>query len=83
MSTKEVESPHQDGPSWNIVARCVNYAEAHLKRLELMTEKDLQVKVHYQGPPRRKFYAVKTRIDPDSLRKEDKKKKNSKKRRKK
>ncbi len=64
MSTEEVEAAHEDGPSWSIVGRHQSFDAAHDQRLELVKEADIQVKVHYQGPPNRKFYAVKTRQDP-------------------
>jgi len=86
MSTEEVGVPHQDGPAWNIVGRFPTFEAADAKRTELTEEKDLQVKVHYQGPANRKFYAVKTRIDPSVVKREEKKRRKaklSKKRRKK
>ncbi len=64
MSTDEVETKHQDGPAWKIVAKCATYEEADQKRLELATEKDLQVKVHWQGKVNSRYFAVKTRTDP-------------------
>ena len=64
MSTEEVVVGHQEGPAWNIVAKCVTYDEADQKRLELAMEEDLQVKVHWQGKVNHRYYAVKTRTDP-------------------
>ena len=65
MSTKEVEAPpHQEGPAWEIVAKCATYDEADQMRLELAMEKDLQVKVHWQGKVNARYFAVKTREDP-------------------
>ncbi len=65
MSTEEiVEVGHQEGPAWEIVAKCVTYDEADQKRLELAMEEDLQVKVHWQGAANSRYYAVKTRQDP-------------------
>jgi len=65
MSTEEVaEAGHQEGPAWEIVAKCATYNEADQRRLELETDKDLQVKVHWQGKVNDRYYAVKTRIDP-------------------
>ncbi len=62
MSTEEVEAPpHQEGPAWEIVAKCATYDEADQMRLELAMEKDLQVKVHWQGKVNHRYYAVKTR----------------------
>ncbi len=64
MSTEEIEVVHEDGPSWTIVSRHPTFDAADQQRLELTMEENLQVKIHYQGPPNRKFYAVKTRVDP-------------------
>lgn len=88
MSTEEVEMApeHTDGPTWNIVGRFPTFEGAAAKRNELTGEQDLQVKIHYQGPPNRKFFAVKTRTDPSVAKREEKKRRKaklSKKRRKK
>jgi hypothetical protein len=65
MSTEEVvETGHQEGPAWKIVAKCATYDEADQMRLELAMEEDLQVKVHWQGSVNYRYYAVKTRQDP-------------------
>ena len=64
MSTEEVEVQPQEGPAWSIAAKFATFDEADQKRLELAMEEDIQVKVHWQGPANRKFYAVKTRPDP-------------------
>ena len=66
MSTEEVviEDAHQEGPRWEIVAKCATYNEADQKRLELEMEEDLQVKVHWQGKVNPRDYAVKPRTDP-------------------
>ncbi len=65
MSTEEVvETGHQEGPAWEIVAKCATYDEADQMRLELAMEEDLQVKVHWQGKVNSRYYAVKTRQDP-------------------
>ncbi len=65
MSTEEVvETGHQEGPKWEIVAKCATYDEADQRRLELEMEEDLQVKVHWQGKVNHRYYAVKTRQDP-------------------
>ena len=80
-------TPHVEGsPS---VGRFENFDQAHQKRLELLLEEGVQVKVKRCGPEGT-LYQVKTRLDPDSvdaeLRREEKrrrKKKLSKKRRKK
>ena len=88
MSTEEVETApqHTDGPAWNIVGRFPTFEGADAKRNELVAEEDLQVKVHYQGPLNNKFFAVKTRVNPAALKREEKKRRKarlSKKRRKK
>ena len=64
MSTEEVETKHEEGPAWTSIARCATYDEADQRRLELMMEEDLQVKVHWQGKVNNRYYAVKTRQDP-------------------
>ena len=77
---------HSDGPAWNIVGRFPTFEGADVKRNELTDELDLQVKIHYQGPPNQKYFAVKTRTDPSIAKREEKKRrkaKMSKKRRKK
>ena len=80
---------HQDGAPWTSVGRFDNFEQADQKRLELLLEESVQVKVKRCGPEGTLFQ-VKTRLDPDSvaaeLRREEKrrrKKKLSKKRRKK
>ena len=87
MSTEEiVEVGHKEGPAWKIVAKYATYEEADVKRLELVSEDDMQVKVHWQGRVDSRYFAVKTREDPDLLRREEKKRRKaklSKKRRKK
>ncbi len=64
MSTEEVEAGHQEGPPWQIVGRFPTFDEADQRRLELKIEKDIQVKVHFQGSASNRYYAVKTRDDP-------------------
>ena len=86
MSTEEVEVSHKEGPAWNIVGRFPTFEAADAKREELKGEPNLEVKVHYQGPANRKFFAVKTRIDPAAAKREEKRRRKarlSKKRRKK
>ena len=68
MSTEE-EASHQDGPAWKIVAKCATYEEADQKRLELAPDKDLQVKVHWQGVATKRYFAVKTRTNPEATEK--------------
>lgn len=87
MSTEEeVEVGHQEGPAWETVAKCATYEEADNHRNELRETANLQVKVHWQGKVNNRYYAVKTRVDPDVLKREEKRKRKarlSKKRRKK
>ena len=65
MSTEEVvETVPQEGPQWEIVAKCATYNEADQLRLELAMEEDLQVKGHWQGAANNRYFAVKTREDP-------------------
>jgi len=85
MSTEEVVVGHQEGPAWEIVAKCATYDEADQKRLELAMEEDLQVKVHWQGKVNHRYYAVKTREDPSialaaalNAKREEKKKRKAK-----
>ena len=82
-------TPHIEGTPWTSVGRFDNFDQADQKRLELLLEEGVQVKVKRCGPEGALFQ-VKTRLDPDSvdaeLRREEKrrrKKKLSKKRRKK
>lgn len=85
MSTEEVETKHEEGPAWTIVAKCATFDEADQKRLELAMEEDLQVKVHWQGKVNSRYFAVKTRQDPQialeealNQRRADKKKRKAK-----
>ena len=64
MSTEEVNTTHQEGPPWKIVGRFPTFEGADQKRLELAIEKDLQVKVHWQGTVNHRYFAVKARLDP-------------------
>jgi len=64
MSTEEIDAIPQDGPAWQIVGKFPTFTAADEHRNELHETPDLQIKIHYQGPPNRKFYAVKTRVDP-------------------
>ena len=69
MNTDSTEIPHQDGPSWKTVGRFPTFAEADLRRIKLSEEKDMQVKVHMQGPQDKLYFAVKTRTDPEVVEK--------------
>ena len=80
MNTDSTETPHQDGPSWKTVGRFPTFAEADRRRVKLSEEKDLQVKIHMQGPQSKLYFAVKTRPDPAAVEKPTtNKNKNSKK----
>tara|TARA_Y100000310_G_scaffold168032_2_gene168076 strand:- start:4673 stop:4918 length:246 start_codon:yes stop_codon:yes gene_type:complete len=68
MNTDKAETIHHDGPSWKIVGRFSTFAAADLRRDKLLEEKDLQVKVHLQGPQDKLYFAVKTRTDPEVAR---------------
>ena len=79
----------KEGAPWTQVAKYETFEGADQKRLELLVEENLQVKIHRCGPGGEEF-AVKTRRDPSMeelrLKKEEKarrKKRLSKKRRKK
>jgi len=82
-------APHQEGEPWTSAGRFDNFEQADQKRIDLLEEKNLQVKVHRCGPAGALFQ-VKTRLDPDTAAAEERreakrrrKKKLSKKRRKK
>ena len=67
MSTEEiVEAGHKEGPAWKIVAKYATYEEANQKRLEIAPDEGIQVKVHWQGPATRRYFAVKARQDPQA-----------------
>jgi hypothetical protein len=79
MNTEEVvEFAHMDGPTWEIVSRCNTYEEANQRRLELAMREGLQVKVHWQGEVNNRYFAVKTRQDPDIVKREEKKRRKAK-----
>jgi hypothetical protein len=86
MNTKEVETPHTEGPRWEIIRRFKSYNDANTYRNGLLVETDnLQAKVHLMGATHKKFFAVKTRSDPSlaqeeesRIRREAKKKRKSK-----
>jgi hypothetical protein len=69
MNTDNTETTHQDGPSWKTVGRFPTFAEADRRRVKLSEEKDLQVKIHMQGPQSKLYFAVKTRTDPEVIEK--------------
>jgi len=63
MNIKETKT-HEDGDPWKTIARFPSFEEADTKRFELQETPELQVKVHYQGPEGKRYFAVKTRVDP-------------------
>jgi hypothetical protein len=71
MSTEEVKVIHTEGPAWETVGRFPTFDVADKKRNELLEEENLQVKVHWQGPPHNRFFAVKSRLDPASAAEEE------------
>ena len=63
MSTEEVvKVGHQEGPPWKTVGRFPTFDEADQRRLELVMEENLQVKVRWTRL--RDDFVVKTRLDP-------------------
>jgi len=64
------QTEHTDGPPWKIISRLATFEEADKKRYELVQDKDLQVKIHWQGPQNKKYFAVKTRVDPEIVAKQ-------------
>ena len=72
---------HKEGPSWNITSRFATFEEADRKRLELLNEENLQVKIQWMC--KRDDFAVKTRSDPAvALLEEEAQRREAKKRRK-
>jgi hypothetical protein len=67
MSTEEVEEEtHEEGPRWTVSGRFATFDEADNKRATLRKEDaSLQVKIHYQGSATNRYFAVKSRIDPE------------------
>ena len=64
MNSEEVEKTgHQEGAPWKTVGRFPTFDEADQKRLELIMEEDLQVKVRWARL--RDDFVVKTRVDPE------------------
>jgi len=55
------------GAPWKVVAKCETFAEANSKRNEIRKDPSMQVKVHYMGPSQKPYFAVKSRLDPNSL----------------
>jgi len=65
MISENTEAAQAEGPPWKIVGRFPTFNEADQKRLELAMEENLQVKVHWQGSFNNRYFAVKTRSDPE------------------
>jgi len=64
MSTQQCEEILPEGPPWKIIGKFLTFEEADRKREEISAQPDLQIKVHYQGAANKRYFAVKTRIDP-------------------
>ena len=62
MSTEEVDGGHKEGPPWKTVGRYPTFDEADQRRLELVMEENLQVKVRWARL--RDDFVVKARLDP-------------------
>jgi hypothetical protein len=58
---------HVQGPPWKTSARYATFEEADIKRVELLKEENLQVKVRWLRSAVHKAYAIKTRIDPSTV----------------
>lgn len=82
MSTKEVELTEstpvsdlgEEGPRWSVQGKFQTFSEADTKRTKMLEDETLQVKIHYMGTSKNRFYAVKTRENPEIARREEKKK---------
>jgi len=84
MIEGNTETSHVEGPPWHIHKRFSTYEEANEHRNGLLFQtNNIQVKVHWMGTPNHRFFAVKTRIDPEvALAEEVEQKRQEKKRRK-
>ena len=69
MIEKKEEKTHVEGPPWKTAGRFSTFEEADQRRLELVMEEDLQVKVRWARL--RDDFVVKTRIDPEVASKEE------------
>ena len=71
LENEQEEQVHEEGLPWKVVAKYPTY--------ELADQPNLQVKVKYMSPSKKKdYFAVKTRVDPEvqlAERKTNKKKK--------
>ena len=86
IQTSTLTNQDEEGPSWIIRARFETFEEADAERVTLLEEGNLQVKVHWLRSAEHKVFAVKTRLDPNVAKREEKKRRKaklSKKRRKK
>ena len=79
MENEQEEQVHEEGLPWKVVAKYPTYELADQERHILSKEPNLQVKVKYMSPSKKKdYFAVKTRVDPEvqlAERKTNKKKK--------
>ena len=83
MIEKNEETKHTEGIPWKIRNRCATFEEADNKRIEILAEEDLQVKIKWSRL--RDDFMVKTRLDPAlaleeeaQLRREEKKRRKAK-----
>ena len=81
MSGLSSDPLHVEGPSWSVVGRFTTFDEADQKRLQLLMEENLQVKVRWSRL--RDDFVVKTRIDPEVTLEEDRQSKRAEKKRRK
>ena len=65
MISENTEATHVEGPPWKIVGRFPTFKQADTRRVELLEDNELQVKVHWQGTFNSRYFAVKTRMDPE------------------
>ena len=65
MISENTEGAHVEGPPWKIVGRFPTFEQADTRRVELLEDNELQVKVHWHGPFNNRYFAVKTRPDPE------------------
>ena len=71
MTSENTEATHVEGPPWKVVGRFPTFEQADTKRIELLEDNELQVKVHWHGPFSSRYFAVKTRSDPAAALEED------------
>jgi hypothetical protein len=83
MIEKNEETKHTEAMPWKIRNRCATFEEADNKRIEILAEEGLQVKIKWSRL--RDDFMVKTRLDPAlafeeevKLRREEKKRRKAK-----